>query len=76
VTAGGLVPRPTRLEAVEGALVGQPANAATTAAAAAKADDDLGEDVIGDLFASAAYRRQVLPTFTSRAIARAIERAG
>jgi aerobic carbon-monoxide dehydrogenase medium subunit len=76
VTAGGLVPRPTRLEAVEGALVGQPANAATAAAAAAKADDDLGEDVIGDLFASAAYRRQVLPAFTSRAIARAIERAG
>jgi aerobic carbon-monoxide dehydrogenase medium subunit len=76
LTAGGLVPRPTRLEAVEGALVGRPANAATAAAAAAKADDDLGEDVIGDLFASAAYRRQVVPTFVARAIARAIERAG
>jgi aerobic carbon-monoxide dehydrogenase medium subunit len=76
VAAGGLVPRPTRLEAVEAALAGQPANAATAAAAAAKADDDLGEDVLGDLFASASYRRQVAATYVARAIARAIERAG
>ena len=76
VAAGGLVPRPTRLEAVEAAMTGQPANAATAAAAAAKTDDDLGEDVIGDLFASAGFRRQVSPTYVARAIVRAIERAG
>jgi hypothetical protein len=36
---------------------------------------DLGEDVIGDLFASSDYRKSVAPVFVTRALSAAFERA-
>ncbi|NQW23252.1 MAG: xanthine dehydrogenase family protein subunit M [SAR202 cluster bacterium] len=57
VAVGGLTPSPVRGQSVEQALVGQELNAETIAAAANLIDNDLGSDIIGDIFASAEYRR-------------------
>ena len=76
VALGGLTSHATRASAVEAALVGQPATAATVAAAAAAVAGDLGDDVTGDLHASADYRRQVTPDYVSQALTQALERAG
>lgn len=75
VVAGGLVPRPTRLSAVEAALTGLPLQAGSAARAAVHTADALGEDVLGDLFASADYRRAVAATYVSKAIDAALTRA-
>ena len=48
----------------------------TIATAAANASDDLGDDVIGDVFASAEYRRSVATVYVGRAITAAAVRAG
>jgi carbon-monoxide dehydrogenase medium subunit len=74
VAVGGLVPAPLRLAAVETALTGQALDGATIAAAAAKASGALGDDVIGDIFASAEYRRAVVGTYVARALAAAAAR--
>ena len=57
VAVGGLTPKPTRSPAAEQALVGKELNAENIAAATARVDGDLGSDIIGDVFASAEYRR-------------------
>lgn len=57
IAVGGLTPRPVRAPSVEQALAGQPLTTETIAAAAGRVDDDLGSDLIGDVFASADYRR-------------------
>jgi len=75
VVAGGLVPQPTRLAAVEEALTGQPAVVASATRAAAGTADALGNDVVGDMFASAEYRRAVAATYVAQAIAAALTRA-
>ena len=75
VALGGLVPRPVRAASVEKALVGQALTAETIAAAAAKVSQDLGTDVLGDLFASADYRRGVAPVWVKRAVTKAAARA-
>jgi carbon-monoxide dehydrogenase medium subunit len=75
VVVGGLVPRPARLESVEQALIGQPATGATAQAAAAGTSGSLGDDVMGDVFASAEYRRAVAGTYVARAIAAALTKA-
>jgi carbon-monoxide dehydrogenase medium subunit len=75
VVAGGLVAQPTRLGSVEGALAGRRLTDAVLRDAAAKAADDVGTDVMGDLFASAEYRRAVLGVYARRAIAAAMARA-
>jgi carbon-monoxide dehydrogenase medium subunit len=72
VVAGGLVPQPTRLDAVERALVGQPASPEAAATAAAQSAAALGDDVIGDVYASADYRREVAAVFVGQAIAAAL----
>ena len=61
VAVGGLVPRPMRASAVEKALVGQALSADTIAKAARQVVQDLGDDIIGDLYASAEYRKAVAP---------------
>jgi CO/xanthine dehydrogenase FAD-binding subunit len=61
---------------VETALVGKPATAATFEAAAAQLRGDLGDQVSGDLYASAEYRASVSPVYVRRAIAAAAARAG
>lgn len=57
VAIGGVVPKPTRAPSVESALVGQQLTQDLIAAAADRVVDDLGSDIIGDIYASADYRR-------------------
>jgi len=75
VAVGGLTPKATRAAAVEAALVGQTLNPDRIAAAAAAIADDLGGEVLGDIHASAAYRRQMAPVFVRRALETAVARA-
>lgn len=57
VAVGGLVPKPMRAPSVETALVGQQLTQELITAAADRVADDLGSDIIGDIFASADYRK-------------------
>lgn len=75
VAVGGLTPKATRANAVEAALVGNPVSDATIAAAAAAVADDLSGEVMGDIHASADYRRQMAPVFVRRALETAVSRA-
>ena len=75
VAIGGLVPVPTRCAAVEGALGGQPLTPEACAAAADAVGGDLGGDLLGDIFASAEYRKAVAPVYVRQALAAAAERA-
>lgn len=74
VAIGGLTASATRCAAVAAALVGTSGDADAVAAAAAAVDGDLGE-TIGDMHASADYRRAVAPEMVKRALASAIARA-
>lgn len=76
VAIGGLVPRATRARAVEAALTGQAPGDAAIAAAAARLEGDLGDEVSGDIFASGEYRRAVAPVYVRRALSAAVARAG
>jgi carbon-monoxide dehydrogenase medium subunit len=75
VAIGGLLPAPRRAASVEGALVGAPANEQSIARAADLVSRDLGNDVAGDLFASAEYRAAMAPVYIKRAVAAAAGRA-
>lgn len=75
VAVGGATATPTRLPGVEAALVGQPLTDATIAAAAGHTAQDLGADLMGDVFASAEYRRHVAGTYVARALTAAAARA-
>ena len=75
VALGGLVPVATRAASVEQALAGQAPSAEAIAAAAAAVAADLGDDLIGDIYASAEYRRAMAPVCVKRALTAAIERA-
>ena len=57
IAIGGLVPSPVRAPSVEAALTGQELTQESIAAAADRVADDLGSDIIGDIYASADYRR-------------------
>ena len=75
VVLGGLVPSPLRASSVEQALVGQSLSPETIARAAALVSHDLRDEVLGDLFASADYRRATAPVWVRRAVASAAQRA-
>lgn len=75
VAIGGLVPSATKAGSVEAALVGKALNEATIAAAAEAVKNDLGDDVIGDIHASAEYRQAMAPVYVKRAIAAVAQRA-
>lgn len=74
VVVGGLTPQPTRLPAVEQALNGAAASAGTAEAAATNTAAALGDEVLGDVFASAEYRRAVAGVYVARAIHAALAR--
>jgi carbon-monoxide dehydrogenase medium subunit len=59
VAVGGLTQRPTRSPSVESALAGLELNSESIANAAALVSDDLGDDLLGDVYASADYRRNM-----------------
>ena len=75
VAVGGLIPKATRASSVEAALLGKKLDDDTLAAAAAAVVNDLGDDVMGDMHASADYRRQMAPVFVRRALEKAASRA-
>jgi aerobic carbon-monoxide dehydrogenase medium subunit len=75
IAVGGLVANARRARAVEKALVGRSVADDLAAAAAQHVVDDLGSDVTGDIYASAAYRSAMAPVFIRRAVAAAIARA-
>ncbi len=74
VAVGGLVPLPRRAARVENALVGQSLTAETIANAASKIVSDLGDDILGDIYASADYRKAVAPVWVKRALTAAAAR--
>jgi carbon-monoxide dehydrogenase medium subunit len=65
----------TRLSDVEAALAGKPLTAESIEAASRQAGAKLA-DINSDLHGSEEYRRAMIPVFTQRALARAMERAG
>ncbi|GAB4577922.1 MAG: xanthine dehydrogenase family protein subunit M [Anaerolineales bacterium] len=75
VAVGGLTPAPRRCPSVEAALTGQPLNADTIAAAAKAVDNDLGDDLIGDMHASEEYRKAMASVYVKRALMKAASRA-
>ena len=74
VAVGGLVPKPTRAASVERRLTGQTLSDATIASAAADVALDLNGDIIGDLYASAEYRKAMAPVWVKKALAAAAAR--
>jgi carbon-monoxide dehydrogenase medium subunit len=76
VAVGGLLPRATKATSVESALAGQRLSPETIETAAGKVAGDLGSDVLGDIYASAEYRRSMAAVFVKRAITTAADRAG
>jgi carbon-monoxide dehydrogenase medium subunit len=75
IAIGGLVPAAVRATAVEQALTGKTVSADVVAAAADQIARDLGNDILGDIFASAEYRKAVAPVWVRRAVSAAAERA-
>lgn len=69
----GLGPKAFRATAVEAALAGKAADAATIAAAASKTAD--GVDALGDIHASSEYRSELARVYARRAIQAAVARA-
>ena len=75
VALGGLLPSARRAKAVEQVLVSKRADEETFAAAAKAVSADLGNEVTGDIFASAEYRAAMAPVFIRRVLATAAARA-
>jgi aerobic carbon-monoxide dehydrogenase medium subunit len=74
IALGGLLPNARRAGSVERALMGKALTDEAIAAAADQAGADLGNDIMGDIFASAEYRAAMAPVFTKRALATAAAR--
>lgn len=72
IAVGGLTPRPTRAPSVEAALSGSELTAESIAAAAALVDGDLGDDLLGDVYASADYRRNMAAVELKHALYHAV----
>ena len=68
VAVGGLTPIPVRAPSVEQALAGQELTEESITAAADLVANDLGEDILGDIFASAEYRRAMAAVELKHAI--------
>ncbi len=75
VAVGGLTAHAIVLESVGTAIVGKPVTEENAEVAAQAAVDEVGEDVIGDVYAGADYRRRMLPVFVARALTAAASRA-
>ena len=75
VAVGGLTGKPTRLGAVERALVGKALTDDVIAEASRATAGALGDEVIGDVFASAEYRKAVAHVWVRQAVSAAAARA-
>ena len=76
VTLGGLVPTPRNAPSVESALTGKSTTPEVVSEAARRVSDDLGDDILGDIFASAEYRRAMAEVYARRSVGLALQRAG
>ena len=74
VAVGGLTSRATVVPSVGAAMVGKTVSDDSVEAAAGAALGDVGDDVMGDMHASADYRRRMLPVFVARALTAAHSR--
>lgn len=76
IAANGAMSKPVRLNVVENALKGEPANSESVEEASNKAGDDLNtEDLLSDIQASSEYREQLLKVYSRRSLNKALERA-
>ena len=75
VAVGGLVPTPCRAASVEQALTGQVLTPEVIATASQAVSNDVGDDPLGDIFASGEYRKAVAHVYVGHAVAAAAERA-
>ena len=81
IAIGGLVPVPLRCSAVEQVLIGETLSEETLTTASEAVNgangerDDLGDNLLGDLFASADYRKAIAAVYVRRALTTAVERA-
>ncbi len=76
VVVGGVETTPARAASVEAALAGSDLSDAALDAAAAAVGGDLNGDPMGDVFASAEYRRAMAAVYVRRALGAAASRAG
>lgn len=76
VAVGGLTPQAMILDPVSNAIVGNPITEENAKSAAQAAVDAVGDDVMGDVYAGAEYRKRILPVFVARALMKAASRAG
>jgi carbon-monoxide dehydrogenase medium subunit len=76
VAVGGLTPHALLIDSVADAIVGNPITEENAKRAARDAVDAVGDDVMGDIYASAEYRKRMLPVFVARALLEAGSRAG
>lgn len=76
VAVGGLTATAVLLDAVADAVVGEQITDETANRAAQAAVDVVGDDVMGDVYAGAEYRKRMLPVFVGRALTSAAARAG
>jgi len=75
VAVGGLTPSATRAVSVEAALTGKSMNPDLIAEAAKAVQNDLGDDILGDIHAGTEYRKSMAAVFVKRALMTAMERA-
>jgi carbon-monoxide dehydrogenase medium subunit len=75
VAIGSLTPKATACPSVANALAGNKLDDDAIAAAATAVANDLGDDILGDIHASADYRKQMAPVFVKRALIKAKDRA-
>ena len=76
VVVGGVEAKPARASSVEAALAGSDLSDGALDAAAAAVAGDLNGDPMGDVFASAEYRRAMAAVYVRRALGAAASRAG
>lgn len=76
VVVGGVETTPARASSVEAALAGSDLSDAALDAAAAAIAGDLNGDPMGDVFASADYRKAMAAVYVRRALGAAASRAG
>jgi len=74
VAIGGLLPAPVRCAAVERAIEKQRISRESVQRAAGEISRVLNDDVMGDIFASAEYRKAMAPVYVGRALTAASAR--
>ena len=75
VAVGGLTPSARKAASVEAALTGKSITSASIAEAARAIQNDLGDEILGDIHAGADYRKAMATVYVKRALTSAIERA-